>query len=58
MQHPTPKKVVVSKAAVKEASRRAVKASAELEGRAVPPDHRRSPAVQAYLAKQQRLPER
>lgn len=49
----TPKKVVVSKAAVKKAGMRATRASAKLEGRVVPAGHRRSAAVQAYLAKQQ-----
>lgn len=47
------KKVVVSKAALKNAGLRATKASAKLEGREVPADHRRSAAVKAYLAKQQ-----
>lgn len=46
----TPKKVVVSKAAVKAAGVRATKASAKLEGRVVPDGHRRSAAVKAYLA--------
>lgn len=49
----TPKKVVVSKAAVKRSGMRAVKASAKLEGRVVPANHQRSAAVEAYLAKQQ-----
>lgn len=49
----TPKKVVVSRAAVKRSAMRAVKASAKLEGRVVPAGHRRSAAAKAYLAKQQ-----
>lgn len=53
MKRRTPKKVVVSKAAVKKAGRRATKASAKLEGRVVPAGHRRSAAVKAYLARQQ-----
>ncbi len=53
MERQTPKKVVVSKAAVKKAGARATKASAKLEGRVVPAGHRRSAAVKAYLAKQQ-----
>lgn len=53
MERNTPKKVVVSRAAVKKAGMRATKASAKLEGRVVPAGHRRSAAVQAYLAKQQ-----
>lgn len=53
MERQTPKKVVVSKAAVKKAGARATKASAKLEGRVVPANHRRSTAVKAYLAKQQ-----
>ncbi|MFQ2875355.1 hypothetical protein ACLILY_08410 [Mycobacterium sp. MS3] len=53
MERKTPKKVVVSKAAVKRSGVRATKASAKLEGRVVPPGHRRSAAVKAYLAKQQ-----
>jgi len=52
MARQTTKKVVVSEAAVKKAAVRAMKASAKLEGREVPPDHRRSAAVKAYLAKQ------
>lgn len=53
MERRTPKKVVVSKAAVKRSSIRAVKASAKLEGRVVPAGHQRSDAVKAYLAKHQ-----
>ena len=53
MERKTPKKVVVSRAAVKKAGMRATKASAKLEGRVVPAGHRRSAAVTAYLAKQQ-----
>lgn len=53
MEHRTPKKVVVSKAAVKRSGVRAVKASAKLEGRVVPAGHQRSAAAKAYLAKQQ-----
>lgn len=49
----TPKKVVVSKAALKRAGMRATKASAKLEGRVVPAGHQRSAAVEAWLAKQQ-----
>lgn len=52
MEGNTPKKVVVSSAAVKRAGTRATKASAKLEGRVVPFGHRRSAAVEAYLAKQ------
>lgn len=53
VERKSPKKVVVSKAAVKRSSARAVKASAKLEGRVVPSGHQRSAAVKAYLAKQQ-----
>lgn len=53
MERQTPKKVVVSKAAVKRSGMRAVKASAKLEGRVVPAGHKRSAAAKAYLAKQQ-----
>ena len=53
MERQTPKKGVVSKAAVKKAGARATKAAAKLEGRVVPAGHRRSAAVKAYLAKQQ-----
>ncbi|WP_164478745.1 hypothetical protein [Mycolicibacterium stellerae] len=53
MERNTPKKVVVSTAAVKKAGMRATKASAKLAGRVVPAGHRRSAAVKAYLAKQQ-----
>ncbi|WP_370500244.1 hypothetical protein NWT09_31485 [Mycolicibacterium sp. jd] len=53
MERKTPKKVVVSRAAVKKAGMRATKSSAKLEGRVVPAGHRRSAAVKAYLAKQQ-----
>lgn len=53
MKHQTPKKVVVSRAAVRRAAVRATKASAKLEGRVVPTNHRRSTAVRAYLARQQ-----
>ena len=53
MAERTPKKVVVSAAAAKKAGARATKASAKLEGRVIPADHRRSAAVKAYLAKQQ-----
>lgn len=53
MERNTPKKVVVSRAAIKRAGKRATKASAKLEGRIVPAGHRRSAAVKAYLAKQQ-----
>ncbi|WP_170220065.1 hypothetical protein [Mycolicibacterium hodleri] len=53
MERNTPKKVVVSKAAVKRAGVRAIKASAKLEGRIVPAGHRRSAAAKAYLAKKQ-----
>jgi len=49
----TPKKVVVSKAAVKKAGMRSTRASAKLEGRVVPAGHHRSAAMQAYLTKQQ-----
>lgn len=45
-------KVVVKKAAVKKAIARSTKASAKLEGRVVPPGHRRSAAVSRYIAKQ------
>lgn len=53
MERKTPKKVVVSKAAVKKAGMRSTKASAKLEGQVVPASHRRSAAVKAYLANQQ-----
>jgi hypothetical protein len=53
----TPKKVVVSNAAVKKAGLRATKASAKLEGRMVPAGYIRSATVRAYIAKQQ-LPKR
>lgn len=53
MARQTPKKVVVSEAAIKSAGIRATKASAKLESREVPSNHRRSAAVEAYLAKQQ-----
>ena len=53
MERRTPKKVVVSNAAVKKAGARATKASAKLEGRVVPAGHKRSAAVKAYIAKQQ-----
>lgn len=46
------KVVVVSRAALTAAGRRATRASAKLEGRVVPAGHRRSAAVQAYLASQ------
>lgn len=51
MEPKTPKKVVVSRAAIKRTGKRATKASAKLEGRVVPVGHRRSAAVRAYLAK-------
>lgn len=57
MERRTPKKVVVSKAAVKKAGVRATKASAKLEGRVVPAGYKRSAAVEVYIAKQQ-LPKR
>jgi hypothetical protein len=57
VKHRTPKKVVVSTAAVKKAGTRATKASAKLEGRVVPAGYIRSATVSAYLAKQQ-LPKR
>lgn len=47
------KQVVVSDKALRNAGRRATKASAKLAGRVVPADHRRSAAVNAYLARQQ-----
>lgn len=53
MERPTPKKVVVKRAAVKTAVARATKASAKLEGREVPAGHMRSAAVTRYIAKQQ-----
>ncbi len=53
MERKTPKKVVVSEAAIKRAGIRATRASAKLEGQVVPPGHRQSAAVKAYLAKQQ-----
>lgn len=52
MARTTPKTVVVSKAAIKKAGARSTKASAKLEDRVVPAGHRRSEAVDAYLAKQ------
>lgn len=57
MERRTPKKVVVSNAAVKKAGLRATKASAKLEGRMVPAGYIRSATVRAYIAKQQ-LPKR
>jgi hypothetical protein len=48
----TPKEVVVSKAAVMRGGVRATKASAKLEGRVVPADHKLSTAVNAYIGKQ------
>lgn len=54
----TPKKVVVSKAALKTAGARSTKASAALAGRVVPDDHRRSAAAQAYLAAQRQPSQR
>lgn len=53
MERKTPKKVVVSNAAVKKAGIRSTKASAKLEGQVVPAGHRQSAAVKDYLAKQQ-----
>lgn len=53
MARRTLKTVVVSQEAVKRAAVRSTKASAKLEGRVVPADHRRSVAVVAYLAKHQ-----
>ncbi|MBY0441095.1 MAG: hypothetical protein K2Q25_02985 [Mycobacteriaceae bacterium] len=53
MERRTPKKVVVSKAAVKKAGVRATKASAKLESRVVPAGYTRSAGVQTYIAKQQ-----
>ena len=52
MERTTPKKLVVSKAAVKKAGQRSTKASAKLEGRIVPAGHQRSAAVDAYLEQQ------
>lgn len=43
------KHVVVTEAAVRDAARRATRASAKLEERVVPADHVRSAAVQRYL---------
>jgi hypothetical protein len=57
VQRQTPKKVVVSKAAITAWDARSTKASAKLEGREVPADHTRSAALAAYLAGQER-PER
>lgn len=54
----TPKKVVVRKAALKLAGARSTKASAALSGRVVPDNHRRSAAVQAYLAAQRQPSQR
>ena len=48
-----PKKVVLSKAAVKKAGVRATKSSAKLEGRVVPAGYLRSATVAAYISKQQ-----
>lgn len=53
MERRTPKKVVVSMAAVKKAGQRATKASAKLESRVVPAAHRRSASVVSYIARQQ-----
>ncbi len=49
MERRTPKKVAVTKAAVKKAGERATKASAKLEGREVPASHVRSAAVSRYI---------
>lgn len=57
MERRSPKKVVVSKSAVKAAGVRATKASAKLENRVVPAGYTRSAAVQAYIAKH-RSPQR
>lgn len=51
MEHPRPKRVVVSSAAVKKAAARSTRASAKLEGRVVPTGYQRSAAAEAYLAK-------
>lgn len=53
MERHTPKKVVVSKAAITKAGARATKASAKLEGRVVPDGYKRSARVQAYITQQQ-----
>lgn len=47
----TPKKVVVSKAAITKAVSHSTKAPAKLAGRVVPAGYRRSAAVEAFLAK-------
>lgn len=52
MERRAPKKVVVASAAVKKAGMDATKASAKLEGRVVAPGHRRSAAVEDYIARQ------
>lgn len=49
MERSTPKKVVVSQAAITKAGNRATKASAKLEGRVVPDGYKRSARVQAYI---------
>ena len=53
MQGRTPKKVVVSRAALKRAGERSTKASAKLAGRELPPGYKRSEAVAAFLAERQ-----
>jgi antitoxin VapB len=44
------KTVTVTSAAIKAMARQNTKASARLEGREVPADYRRSPAVERYIA--------
>lgn len=56
MAQRTPKKVVKSDEALRNAGRRATKASAKLEGRVLPAGHRRSAAGKAYLSIQWQQP--
>ena len=51
MERPTPKKVVVLKAAVKKPAARSTRASVKLEDRVVPTGYQRSAAAEAYIAK-------
>ena len=53
MECGTPKKVAVSRAALKRAGERSTKASAKLEGRELPAGYKRSEAVAAFLAERQ-----
>ena len=53
MERNTPKKVVVSRAAVKKAGMRSTKASAKLENRVVPAGYVRSASVSKFLTARQ-----